>query len=147
MKPNTRRLKALLKWLEAGAPHFVFNMKEGLTTYYKEDLKDHLVEQVETKGLGACGTMCCIAGFAAQKAGLKPSHVGHWPQVRDAALGYLGLPEMETPAPGFRSGNWYGHPLFSNVLAPEDCTPAQAAQAVRATIANPHDPNPWRDVT
>jgi hypothetical protein len=146
MKPNTRRLKALLKWLEAGAPHFVFNMKEDLTTYYVEYLDHPLVQQVDAKGLGACGTMCCIAGFAAQKAGVKPSEIGQWTTVREAALEYLGLPEVSSPS-GFRVDNWYGHPLFSSVLAPKDCTPAQAAQAVRATIANPHDPNPWRDVT
>jgi len=46
---NTKRLKIIAQWLEAGAPH-------------KGDVAGFDMRHVQTEA--ACGTLCCIAGAA-----------------------------------------------------------------------------------
>jgi hypothetical protein len=50
---NKRRLAAIARWLEAGAPH-----KKGVIGF-------------DMKNVGTCGTTCCIAGAAIQFFGTK----------------------------------------------------------------------------
>jgi hypothetical protein len=59
---NKRRLAAIAKWLEAGAPH-----KKGVVGF---DMTDVLVAK-------SCGTACCIAGAA-------QSFFGSTPEIRNA---------------------------------------------------------------
>jgi hypothetical protein len=54
---NKRRLAAIAKWLEAGAPH-----KKGVVGF---DMTDVLVAK-------SCGTACCIAGAAQSFFGSTP---------------------------------------------------------------------------
>lgn len=121
-------LKALAHWLEHGAPHVVFDMTQGMTL---PDEPEHLREAAQ-KG---CGTVCCIAGYAALLDGYERPTDAYpdldWEPLRDQALNALGLPN---------NGEWYGHDLFDNELAPHNCTPTQAAAAVRRVIAGKE---PW----
>ncbi|MDX5412799.1 MAG: hypothetical protein LPK02_07105 [Rhodobacterales bacterium] len=137
---NIERLTQLAEWLEDGAPHIVFNMHHGAETVadifnhygYEEDLINAVTIQRDAKGLGDCGTVCCIAGYAATQIAKKtPEELYSWQVTRDVALRALDLPYIE---------DWYGHPLFNSHLAPENCTPQQAAQAVRNVIAGR---KPW----
>lgn len=139
---NSNRQK-LLRWLKAGAPHVTFNMQiiimdAGSEEYQSEtgDEEDH------------CGTACCLAGAAAlmsrnqlDMAGVRsptsgsrlsltptlpicPLSLYAWPNVRNAALRFLGLPN---------DGSWIGHELF-DCRHHEKATPQQAAVALQNTI-------------
>lgn len=61
---NKKRLTQLAEWLEAGAPHehVKFNMSYYLLLTNAEDQ----ILDPEESVLNACGTVCCIAGSAAQ---------------------------------------------------------------------------------
>jgi hypothetical protein len=132
-------MNQLLEWLEAGAPAFVFNMHSSVVSYDKHSLGDSFIfHQVKEKGLGECGTMCCIAGWAAQKH--KNYETGfYWDTVGHLGRKYLGLPLIENQS---TEDGWFFHPLFNPHLAPPNCTADQAAQAVRNTIADAYS-NPW----
>jgi hypothetical protein len=140
--PNIKNLETLRDWLQDGAPHVTFNMDRGLT----------LTTEVVRNGVGPgdCGTTCCIAGAAVYFVALQVKPDGHvavdgmsspevwtmhseiedleapWDRVAQIALDWLGL-----TADG---SSWYGHDLFSPRLAPDDCTPQQAAVAVQNII-------------
>lgn len=132
---NMDNLEQLAQWLEAGAPHVVFNM-----SYYIAELDEVGTDYEERafriesdqKGLGDCGTVCCIAGYAA-KMKCKKTANSSWPETRDAAINILGL-EHKHDAGGM------GHDLFDPDLAPSNCTPQQAAAAVRRVMAGEE---PW----
>ena len=72
-----------------------------------------------------CGTAACIAGVChiINNPGPTP-HTISWPAVQEVALTWLGLPAR------VKFTNAMTHPLFDFTLAPADCTPQQAAQAV-----------------
>ena len=144
---NVENCNKLLAWLEAGAPHAVFHMRfsngpienvcsiEDLRTYYPS-----AYQQVEAKGIGACGTVCCIAGAAAGMASgdiAKPLDEG-WHDVTDKALKFLGIKRQSNPV-----DSWMIHDLFDPFLAPENCTPQQAAQALRNVMEGK---DPWEGV-
>lgn len=107
---NTENMAQLRDWLLAGAPHL--------------DRFDMMV------GVDACGTTCCIAGYAYQaKHGFRtptPDDLEEgeleiaWDLVKETALEWLGLTSDGV--------NWYGHRLFHGPLR---TTPQQAAQAVQ----------------
>lgn len=145
---NIERLEQMAQWLEDGAPHVVFNMEYGGTQIgkfidYEESDVDYpdVVLERDAKGLGDCGSICCIAGYAvAQYKGNRYLQKlnGHWEAISRLALDILDLPSGQT------TGDPYmGHDLFDPNLAPHDCTPQQAAQAVRNVIAGKE---PWEGV-
>ena len=53
-----------------------------------------------------------------------------WGDIPKIAIGHLGI-DMERLGEQKQKQNWMGLDLFDNAMAPERCTPAQAAQAVR----------------
>jgi len=139
---NMDRLKQMAEWLEDGAPHVVFDMKEGgenIETFLEDnegDEEDDRTDRVrlerDQKGLGSCGTICCIAGYALQSFGTKKEKVEHfynWGGTARFAMGAFGLPV------GTAKDVHMHHDLFDPNLAPDDCTPQQAAQAVRNVMA------------
>lgn len=141
MPLNIDKLTQLARWLDAGAPHVIFDMREGIDYDPFERIPEIIKDQV---GVGECGTTCCIAGYAVSlennKFSIKPNdYHPAWPDVRDQALKILGLPEQKNSAN-------MGHALFDFRLAPPRCTPQQAAQAVRRMISNPRTKNPWKYV-
>lgn len=132
---NIEKLNELAKWLDQGAPHIVFNMNHGQIRLDDLGAPDNLdgdydlsIKIAKSKGLGDCGTVCCIAGYAAF---LENKIHFDWPGTRNTALRIFDLP---------RNGEYMGHDLFDQDLAPEDCTPEQAAVAVRRVIAGKE---PW----
>lgn len=117
---NLEHMTKLRDWLLAGAPHVYFSISYGLGSFVEGEYSDIPADQFEK---GHCGTVCCIAGAAAQFSGLKPEHrETDWSLVRALALDYLGLPS---------NGKHMGHDLFCHELAPTSCTPQRAAQAVQ----------------
>jgi len=138
---NIDKMTQLAIWLEAGAPHIIFNMREGIDVDHQERIPEIIKDQV---GPGECGTTCCIAGYAVSlernKFTLKyADNAEVWCDVRDQALKILGLTHQ-------KNENHMGHALFNFRLAPDRCTPQQAAQAVRRMISNPRTRNPWKYV-
>lgn len=148
---NIERLTQMAEWLEAGAPHVVFNMAHGreavdaflddldLDDYGSEEEYNMITEERDTKGLGKCGTVCCIAGYAVEAYGSdeqKAEEHMSWERVKNIAMRAFDLPEN-------RYDHFMGHDLFDPGLAPDNCTPQQAAQAVRNCIANDGIGNPW----
>lgn len=150
---NIDNMQRLLAFYEAGAPHFDLVMNRPLvaTTFHNE-----LIPQL-------CGSAGCIAGsaFAMALADLpereaakiathniysKDLHLNGrdavsytWAKVQPMALDFLGL---EYPDNG--DGEDIGmHPLFDQVLAPQDCTARQAAQAIRNVMDGKE---PWHGV-
>lgn len=101
-------LEQLRDWLYDGAAGIHFDMDHGLMT--SED----------------CGTVCCIAGAAyiLSHTAIPKEHLP-WETVRDVAQHWLGLEDNDM---------FFGHDLFSHHLAPDHCTPEQAAQAVQNVI-------------
>jgi len=133
---NIENMTKLRDWLAAGAPHVRFDMDTGVT-----------IE--EGSGVGDCGTVCCIAGAAALMSvngGVivkdyddvaNELHVeggeADWFKVEYAARHWLELPD---------NNGRYGHDLFDPELAPDGCTPAQAAEAV-TRVMNGEQPWPY----
>lgn len=131
---NLKNLEQLAIWLEDGAPHIVFNMNFGLEPldFLVENepsrVANALAVERDAKGLGDCGTVCCIAGYAAHKLATSPLSAqtdSPWPEIREVALQTLGLPN---------NGDFYGHDLFDSELCPDECTTAEAAVAVRKVM-------------
>lgn len=147
---NKERLTQLAEWLDAGAPHVVFDMGTGnepvsdvlhsLEEEGDEDRYDAIIYENDKKGLGDCGTVCCIAGYAVQAFGTEEQKNKHyWINTMEDALDLLDLPRRHV-------STHIGHALFDFALAPADCTPQQAAQAVRNCIANGGEGDPWEEV-
>lgn len=143
MAKNLEHLEELASWLEAGAPHVAFYMHAGLGIVSDVIEYGGNVPEVEINkpGVGKCGTVCCIGGAAYQMAtgtmGEKPkieqySGEYNWEDVRYEALKWLGLKDSGM--------HHFGHDLFSCDLAPEGCTPQQAAAAVRRIMVGKR---PW----
>ncbi len=128
---NIDNCKELLAWLDAGAPHAVFDMHfDNISLSVFDDMELYqFQDQVDSKGIGSCGTVCCIAGAAAGLAAgdiSKPlSEYGSWSETQNTALNWLGLP---------KGNERHGHDLFDPTQSPEDCTPAQAAEALRRVM-------------
>ena len=84
-----------------------------------------------------CGTAACIAGVCHIINNPGPTlhtYSFPWPMVQEVALEWLGLPAR------VKFTNAMAHPLFDFTLAPADCTPQQAAQAVQNVMDNQ---SPW----
>lgn len=127
---NTKKLNILADWLDQGAPHIIFDMHYAGVPLFDVDADDYL-EQMETKGIGECGTVCCIAGYALTLENIDPAELDDWGQISHKALHILGLPN---------DNQSHGHDLFDPYMAPEDCTTDQASEAVRRVIAGE---KPW----
>ena len=65
----------LLAWLDAGCPHYQFDMTWGLA----------IITEPE------CGTVCCIAGYVAEP---DTNTSSDWELIQQLALDALGLPEI-----------------------------------------------------
>lgn len=127
---NAERLTQLAEHMEANAPLAVFDMLTYSTPVSSRDNNAWGLE-AEQKLLGDCGTVCCLAGYTVL---LNKQDLNQFVAIRKVsqiAMYFLGL----TP-----NNPNYGHDLFSPTLAPEFCTPAQAAVAVRNVIAGK---DPW----
>ena len=137
---NIENCNQLLNWLDDGAPHAVFNMdfcNMPLSVVTGDDIeadtddatrRDEIILEAKTKGIGECGTVCCIAGAAAgmtQGDISKPLEEIQWHVIADTAIKFLGIEKQNT---------LMSHDLFDNCLAPENCTPAQAAAALRRVM-------------
>lgn len=126
---NIQNLNRVAEWLEAGAPHVIFNMLVGI---------GNVDELIDVSGHSDCGTVCCIAG-AAQLMSVAPEgqefpdietqiqmqQNADWADTEEVALEWLGLQDDS---------------LFSFHQAPDNCTPLQAAAAVRRVMAGQE---PW----
>lgn len=138
--PNIENLTKLRDWLNDGAPTVIFNMAVGFERLDQLDADDlDSISEVERNkpGIGECGTVCCIAGASARFDGMIPGAFTSWMDVAKRALNYLGL-ELNPDDP-----SWYGHDLFDPFLAPHNCTPQQAAQAVQNVMDGKE---PWEGV-
>lgn len=134
---NLEKLATLANWLDDGAPHVVFDMDIpneliGDAAIYRdpETIERYEIE-AKQKNLGDCGTVCCIAGYAVHLAGEAGEKDSSWDDVQSKALSILGL-----------TTDGEDHPLFNPLLAPENCTPQEAAVAVRNVMEGKH---PWKD--
>lgn len=141
MTLNIKNLEKLRDWLNDGAPHLVFNMKFGLVPANVIDAEEMVTssapEQLfrftrHQEGIGDCGTVCCIAGAAAvlfdyekRSAADLADQVLGWDTISHQAMWALGLPDVE---------DFFGHTLFNPLMAPDRCTPQQAALAVQNVI-------------
>lgn len=124
---NLPALEELAQFLEAGAPEVVFTMNYSLET------RDNLNIELPTSQLAHqlaikpdCGTVCCIAGYVAQQIGADDD-VGMGAMFRQVA-DHLGISTTESKCPSMVND------LFDPHLAPDECTPAQAAVAVRRVM-------------
>ena len=153
---NIPNLTKLAEWLEAGAPHAYFSMKIGVCPPTDKDVAwssgrrytfEKLFKDSPELNKPDCGTVCCIAGAAhlmseAEEGQLFPSLEEQltfrpsWDNTAEAALDYLGL----TRRPLSEIDYHRAHDLFDMDLAPANCTPAQAAVAVRRVMAGEE---PW----
>jgi hypothetical protein len=143
---NLENLEKLAQWLEAGAPHVIFDMNVGVCPLTDQDVYDQtdyltLQEYIDAhpNPTPDCGTACCMAGAAylmsqAPEGQLFPSLEAQakmttlWTSIRNTAADFLGLHISQERW-------WVGHELFDQSLAPNNCTPAQAAAAVRRVMA------------
>lgn len=140
---NHKNLNQLIDWLDRGAPEALFSMNIGLRAPdevvdsfgdFEFELPQSELDKLHAK---SCGSVCCIAGAAAQFGGAPIVNDFGWADIQERALAFLGLP------------NAHGHhmlPVFDPDLAPEACTPKQAAQALKlwATHADTNPAfNPW----
>ena len=144
---NRDNINKVIDWLNKGAPEVVFSM-----TYSNIQTKDLSVPENDTYSFsptelekilnGGCGSVCCIAGAAAQFSGMPPSDTHNWSEVQDQALEYFGIdPDGYTP--------WM-LPVFDPNYAPSPCPPQIAAQALELWANHAHsDPtfNPWPEIS
>ena len=132
---HLKAMEELATWLEDGAPHVIFDMHHGLISYLDLEYDDDIERaslQLDKPGVGDCGTVCCIAGYAAYLDGVREKDNLVYDAIADRALYALGLERDPHDA--------YLHPLFNPDLAPYDCTPQQAAVAVRRVMKGQR---PW----
>lgn len=143
---NIENCNKLLEWLDAGAPHAVFDISVGNMRVFerKDDAGEirnsWVAEQVEAKGVGDCGTVCCIAGAAAALSEgdiSTPIQSDDFEVIATSALNFLGIEEQEDPADRYML-----HDLFDPDLAPYNCTPQQAATALRRVMVGEE---PWEE--
>jgi hypothetical protein len=143
---NLKNLELLAEWLEAGAPHMVFDMKVGLADLQSdESVYDatscyDVGEYLENRGISnnTCRTAGCMAGAAVMLSNAE--NRGNWPgeSVEAKLLKNLGWKATQREAL-----QWLGlesEDLFDMNLSPQNCTPAQAAVAVRNVM---NGKEPW----
>lgn len=136
-KPNAL---ALIEWLMLGAPHAVFNIDyacmvpdeyEFAGAFYDAE------EQGDAEGVDMedCGSVCCIAGAAAQMAvgefGRKPEMTADmpWDELQDRAVEWLGLDLSDDDHDEWDGSMW---PIFDPEYWDEKPTGPAAAAALVA---------------
>ncbi len=139
---NYENLNKLIDWLEAGAPHRVFSMTISNLPIDQVHYGDISLSASERRKFGNpdCGSVCCIAGAAAEFGGMKPGAYEDWCDVQNAALEYLGIDPSST--------DMWMLPVFDPEFAPSSCSPQQAAAALKRWAENqPFHPefNPWSE--
>ena len=147
---NRENIDKVIDWLNRGAPEVVFSMRYSLSP-----IEDTDVEDMEDDGDGdgyyglapseqakvdnqSCGSVCCIAGAAAQFNGLTPGNYSSWFKVQEQALQFFGVRPVGI-IPRIL-------PVFDPRLAPPNCDPITAAAALQRWADNtPFDIafNPW----
>lgn len=141
---NVERLSKLASWLENGAPGVAFNIFAFRHTISYvlgsegDPLDAQMIKrQVAEKGLSPSDICCGLDGATVQlfSPDYKVYETQDYGQLQELALNLLGLPRMNT-GPSFDCA----HDLFDPTNAPPDCSPEQAAKAVRRLIAGEH---PW----
>lgn len=149
---NHENLNKVYAWLHKGAPEFVFSMNYSLRKIEDTDVADkdwdedgyyRLAPSQRAKvDEGSCGSVCCIAGAAAQFDGAKPDEYDSWTPIQDRALRYFGInPKDYDDIPWML-------PVFDPDLAPPKCGPNQAAKALKlwadhVAITGDITFNPW----
>ena len=138
---NRENIDKVIDWLNRGAPEVVFSMHYDLV--WLDDLhfddEDHrrLAPSEQVK-VNTCGSVCCIAGAAAQFNGLTPGNYSSWFKVQEQALQFFGVrPTGIIPRI---------LPVFDPHRAPPNCDPITAAAALQRWADNtPFDIafNPW----
>lgn len=148
MTLNYDNLNKVYAWLHKGAPEFVFSMNYALRriedTGVEDDDYERLAPSQQAKvDEGSCGSVCCIAGAAAQFDGAKPDQYDEWGPIQKRALQYFGInPYAYSDLPWML-------PVFDPDLAPNNCGPRTAAKALKRwadhVAANPTEItfNPW----
>lgn len=139
---NHDNLNKVIDWLNKGAPETVFSMNYGLLAFDDPSfiLEDgYELPYCESKKIDeGCGSVCCIAGAAAQFGGMKPEDPTYreWTDIQDAALRFFGVHKPENCP-------WM-LPVFDPSYAPESCTPKQAAEALKMWAESGDiNYNPW----
>ena len=145
---NREKLEELRDWLNDGAPEVVFDMRQSIDTvfaafdyYAGEGEKIEFIKvQRDKKGLGDCGTVCCIAGFVESQVAKREERApkDHWGSIAYSALNELGLEATYD--------YHFKHPLFSSKLAPDLCTPQEAARAVQNLLDGVEPKEIWNNV-
>ena len=139
---NRENINKVIDWLKAGAPHAVFCMDYALVSINHLDEDDeYILANSEYQKLMAedCGSVCCIAGAAAQFGGASPTEDRTWFEIQALALKFFGIDPSEAEGmPMLR--------VFDPECAHSNCTPQQAAEALELW-ANQQDFdinfNPW----
>jgi hypothetical protein len=132
---KVENMNKVIAWLEAGAPHAYFDMEYGVEDVYDDFFNQHYSIYKDVPKKEDCNTVCCIAGAAALmsyaednqlKTVFPENHVDmRWDEIEDRALCYLGLPKDDIA---------FGNQLFSHEIAPENCTPKEAAEAMKRLL-------------
>lgn len=133
-----QNIQQVIDWLNQGAPHSVFSMSRSLVYQDSDDLEDiHQFAPSEYEKLtqDSCGSVCCIAGAAAQFDGATPVDNSGWVYLQERALKFFGKPTAT---------RFFMLPVFDPGLAPKPCTPQQAAEALKRWASQPDvEFNPW----
>lgn len=144
---NLRALRELRDWLLDGAPHAILDMTYGIMARDEWDEESYfaLDEFEGQEHKTDCGTVCCIAGAAdlmeRSRRNGRPMQAQGTSQCGDTMLRALTILGLS------RQPHMLGlhHELFDPNLAPDCCTPHQAAQAVQNVIDGKVD-HPWEGV-
>lgn len=144
--PNFENINKVIDWLNRGAPEVAFSMtysnitSKGLPVY-EDDTDTFSPTELEKLLNGGCGSVCCIAGAAAQFSGMPPSENPAWSDIQARALEYFGFDHDEdTP--------WM-LPVFDPDYAPSPCSPQFAAQALELWAKYAKEDiayNPWPEI-
>lgn len=147
---NHDNINKVIDWLNRGAPEAVFSMKYALRPIDDtwvgdpddEDYQELAPSERAKIGNNSCGSVCCIAGAAAQFDGVSPTDPAYnaWSPIQDRALSYFGInPRDHERLPWML-------PVFDPDLAPNNCSPQQAAEALARWAAHADKNitfNPW----
>ena len=134
---NHENINKVIDWLHRGAPEVIFSMKYALRTIGDTDVEDKdypednegyyalAYSQRQKVDAGGCGSVCCIAGAAAQFDGAKPDEYDDWTPVQKRALQYFGInPDDYDRLPWML-------PVFDPDETPQNCGPLTAAKALK----------------
>lgn len=138
MITKPQNVQAVIDWLNKGAPEMAFSMHYSLRDLNElndflddDDDEEFSPRELQKATDGSCGSVCCIAGAAAQFDGVKPTDPAYdsWGPLQDRALSYFGVKKPEDCP-------WM-LPVFDPDYAPPRCTPQQAALALERWANQP----------